>query len=79
VTPLQLDLDEYRDDLAEFNLTEQQENELLEVLFNIMRTYVEIGFGLDSVQMFSGGRACHYLWVNLCSPLISRHPAEPLR
>ena len=45
--------DDYRDDLNEFDLTEEQENELLEALWNIMSSFVAIGFGLDSVQLFS--------------------------
>ena len=53
IKPLALDPEEYRKDLEEFDLTKDQQDELLEVLFNIMRTFVEIGFGLDSVQMFS--------------------------
>ncbi len=48
---LVLDPDEYREDLAAFNLTREQENELLAVLWNIMCTMVDIGFGEDSVQM----------------------------
>lgn len=45
-----LDPDDYRQDLAVLNMTEQQENELLEVLWNIMKTLVEIGWGVNSVQ-----------------------------
>lgn len=51
--PLALDPDKYREQLAEFALTREQENELLATLWQIMRTFVEIGFGLDSVQLFS--------------------------
>ena len=47
---LALDPDEYREDLAEFGLTEAQENEFLEALWSIMQTFVEIGFGVDSVH-----------------------------
>ncbi len=55
VPPLQLDPEEYRDYLAAFDLSEAQQNELLETLFHILRTFVEIGFGLDPVQnIFSG-------------------------
>lgn len=55
ILPLELDPDEYREYLAAFDLTEAQQNELLQTLFNIMRTFVEIGFGLDPVQnIFSG-------------------------
>ncbi|MEN8129340.1 MAG: hypothetical protein ABFS45_03925 [Pseudomonadota bacterium] len=53
ITPLTLDPDKYREHLDEFDLSEEQQNELLETLWNIMRTFVEIGFGLDSVQIFS--------------------------
>lgn len=49
--PLVLNPDEFRDDLAEFELTREQENELLQTLWNIMSTMVNIGWGVDSVQM----------------------------
>ncbi|MEW7988313.1 MAG: hypothetical protein AB2799_21175 [Candidatus Thiodiazotropha sp.] len=52
---LKLDPEKYRDYLDEFELSEEQQNELLETLWHIMRTFVEIGWGLDSVQsVFSG-------------------------
>ena len=50
---LQLDPEDYREELAEFGLTDQQEIELLEVLWSIMSSFVAIGYGLDSVQLFS--------------------------
>ena len=50
---LELDPDDYREDLEEFDLSNDQQDDLLAVLWNIMRTFVEIGFGLDSVQVFS--------------------------
>ncbi len=53
VPPLQLEPDDYRDELAEFELTPEQETELLQVLWNIMSTMVDLGWGLDSVQLFS--------------------------
>ena len=46
-----LDYEEYREQLAKFKLTKEQENELLSTLWDMMRTMVDIGFGLDSVQM----------------------------
>ncbi|MCB1878219.1 MAG: hypothetical protein KDH88_19765 [Chromatiales bacterium] len=50
-----LDVEAYRDDLAEFALTPAQEEELLGVLWTICRTFVDIGWGCDSVQqLFSG-------------------------
>jgi hypothetical protein len=53
VPPLQFNPDDYREELAAFDLTEAQENELLAVLWNIMASFVAMGFGLDSVQLFS--------------------------
>lgn len=47
---LALDESEYHADLAEFNLTPQQESELLQALWNIMRSFVELGWGVDSIQ-----------------------------
>ena len=51
IKPLALDPDKYRDYLDDFDLDEAQQNELLEVIWNVMRSFVEMGFGLDSVQM----------------------------
>jgi hypothetical protein len=51
ITPLTLDPNKYRSYLEEFDLTEEQENELLAILWRILSTMVDIGFGLDSVQM----------------------------
>jgi len=48
-----LDADLYREDLRGLSLSKEQEDELLEVLWNIMSTFVDIGWGLDSVQLFS--------------------------
>ncbi|MEW8026305.1 MAG: hypothetical protein AB2806_01000 [Candidatus Thiodiazotropha sp.] len=50
--PLMLDPEQYREHLEEFGLSREQENELLEALWHILYTFVEIGFGLDSVQLF---------------------------
>lgn len=36
--------------LEEFDLTDEQARELLTALYEIMRSFVLIGFGLDSVQ-----------------------------
>ncbi len=55
VPPLQLDPEDYREELAEFGLSNEHEKELLEVLWNIMSSFVAIGYGLDSVQLFSTG------------------------
>lgn len=43
-------VDEYREYLDEFELTEEQKLELLQTLWWIMVSFVDIGFGIDSVQ-----------------------------
>jgi len=50
-----LDLEKYRRELAEFQLTEEQEAELLQTLWSIMRSFVEMGFSGDAcAQLFYG-------------------------
>jgi hypothetical protein len=41
------DLSRYRADLADFALSADQERELLETLWNIMSSMVELGFSVD--------------------------------
>lgn len=50
--PLVLEPDDYRHHLDDFDLTEEQQNELLETLWSIMSIFVDIGWGVDTVQMF---------------------------
>ena len=50
---LEFDPEEYSEDLAALDIPEEQAREFLQTLFNIMHTMVDIGFGLDTVQMFS--------------------------
>ncbi len=46
-----LDHDAYRADLADFELTSEQENELLSILWDIMRTMCDLNLDMDAVQM----------------------------
>jgi hypothetical protein len=46
-----LDCDAYRADLIEFELTTEQENELLAILWDIMRTMCDLNLDMDAVQM----------------------------
>jgi hypothetical protein len=46
-----LDCDAYREDLTEFELTTEQENELLAILWDIMRTMCDLNLDMDAVQM----------------------------
>lgn len=45
------DLEEFRPDLAEFGMSRDKENELLLTLWQIMNAFVDLGWGVDSVQM----------------------------
>lgn len=47
---LQLDPSKYRQHLEDFDLTEEQQTELLTILWRILATFVDLGFGVDSVQ-----------------------------
>ncbi|MCP5275793.1 MAG: hypothetical protein H6936_13275 [Burkholderiales bacterium] len=49
--PLKFEPDDYRHHLDEFDLTQEQQNELLESLWMIMSTMVDIGWGVDTVQI----------------------------
>ena len=44
------DPDEYREYVEELDLTEEQENELLGIIWSIMAAFVDLGFGVDSIQ-----------------------------
>ena len=44
--------DDYRNDLSDCDLTTQQQNEILQTLWNFIRAMVDIGWGLDSAQKF---------------------------
>ncbi len=50
-TSLKFKPDDYRHHLNEFDLSEDQQNELLASLWSIMSTLVDIGWGVDTVQM----------------------------
>ncbi|MFK5950251.1 MAG: hypothetical protein QM500_15935 [Methylococcales bacterium] len=53
MAPLKLDVEKYRDELKDFDMTIEQQNEFLEILWHILRTFVELGWGVDNIQMFS--------------------------
>lgn len=50
LAPLKCDPEKYRKYLDAFELSQEEQDELLGVVWKICRTFVEIGFGLDSVQ-----------------------------
>ncbi|VAW44567.1 hypothetical protein MNBD_GAMMA03-677 [hydrothermal vent metagenome] len=46
-----LDIEEHRADLAQFNYTKEQEDELIKSLWGLVCTAIDTGFGLDAVSM----------------------------
>lgn len=44
------DIEKYRNDITEFDLTDEQADELLKTLWTMMTTFVELGFGVDSIH-----------------------------
>ncbi|GJL75967.1 hypothetical protein [Nitrosomonas sp.] len=50
-TPLKFEPDDYRHHVEEFDLTKEQQDELLTSLWTIMNTLVDIGWGVDTVQI----------------------------
>ena len=46
-----LDVDEYREELAGLNLSPAQEKELLSTIWEIMKSFVALGFGTDSLSL----------------------------
>lgn len=48
---LQLDVDYYQSFLDDEDLSEAQKKELLETIWNIVVTFVDLGFGIEPVQV----------------------------
>lgn len=49
--PLKLNEQDYLEHLDTFDLTDAQKTELLQTLWNIMSMMVDIGWGVDSIQL----------------------------
>jgi len=47
-----LDAEKYLAELADFDMTEEQQIEMLQMLWSIMRTFVELGFDLKNCELF---------------------------
>lgn len=52
LAPLACEPQDYMNELAEFEMSDEQKTELLQTLWNIMATMVDIGWGVDTVQLF---------------------------
>lgn len=53
IEPPQLDLEKYREHVKDFDLSEEEQAELLKTLWHIMAAFVDMGFGVDSIQLLS--------------------------
>lgn len=49
--PPEPDIEDYRADMGEFDLSPEQEEELLQILWHIVKMTVDAGFGLDAASM----------------------------
>lgn len=54
---VRLDESRYLPMIADFDISEEEKRELLETLFSIMVTIVDLGLGLDPVQMLASESA----------------------
>ena len=48
------DPDRYRSEISDMELSEEQANEFLEILWNMMIQIMDLGFNVDSVQLACG-------------------------
>lgn len=48
---LTCDPEKYREHVQDFDLSEEEQAELLQILWSIMAAFVEMGFGVDSAQL----------------------------
>ena len=53
VEPPKCDVDKYRDHIKDFDLSEAERVELLKTIWLIMAAFVDLGFGVDSIQILS--------------------------
>lgn len=55
---LTFDADDYREYVQDMDLTEKQEQELLQALWSIIVQFVDLGFGIESVQRATLATPC---------------------
>jgi hypothetical protein len=58
-TPYDLDPARYLGEIADFDMSDEQKTELLQTLWSIMRSFVELGFKGDACELIFGDRAKH--------------------
>jgi hypothetical protein len=58
-TPYDLDPFRYLGEIADFDMSEEEKVELLQTLWSIMRSFVELGFKGDACELIFGDCAKH--------------------
>ncbi len=53
IEPPKCDIEKYREQVKDFDLTTEEENELIKSIWIIMAAFVDMGFGVDSIQLLS--------------------------
>ncbi|MEZ5492361.1 MAG: hypothetical protein R3F50_18920 [Gammaproteobacteria bacterium] len=53
ISPPKCDIEKYREHVQSFDLSPEEEAELLKNLWLIMAAFVDLGFGVDSIQFLS--------------------------
>jgi hypothetical protein len=51
IEPPECDVEKYREYIKDLDLNEEEQAELLKTLWHIMAAFVDMGFGLDSIQL----------------------------
>jgi len=51
IKPPQCDLEKYHEHVKDFDLSEEEQSELLKTIWHIMAAFVDMGFGVDSIQL----------------------------
>jgi len=47
------DLEKYREHVKDFDLSLDEQTDLLKTIWRIMASFVDLGFGVDSIQLLS--------------------------
>ena len=75
IEPPKCDVEKYREHVREFDLTTEEEAELLKNLWLIMASFVDLGFGVDSIQFLPSSDQKH----GLMPASLFNEPSEKLK
>jgi hypothetical protein len=78
-TPYDLDPSRYLGEVADFDMSEEQKIELLQTLWSIMRSFVELGFKGDACELIFGDCAKHLAEESVGEMIKDHNPADEER